>query len=426
MNGLRLLFLLLVVGFFASGSLQAQETKTPLVEVTFDETEVFPGQPLSLRLTVLVPTYLPKPVVFPSFEAPNLMVRLPEGATGPASRRIGSETWSGVTRRYHLSPMIAGSFTIPPQEIRIAWADPDTGAAREDVALTLPIAFSGVVPEGAEGLDPFLAAEALTMSQEVTGLEGTLKPGDSVIRTVTAEIVGTSPMFLPPLLPAHQIQGLAAYPSEPIVAEQDQRSRLSGTRSESVTLIAESGGAGSAPPVSFRWYNLKTGKVETASIDGFDLRVDAPVAADGPPLDRRLWVLVGVSGSIAAGLLFLGLHFLRPRLRSYLAHRAAARLASEEWAFNEVRRRIAAGDFDGVSKGLDLWAARCPGQDPRSDSDLNLAVTALGAARYGKQPTAEGDAWSRLDAALPTVRRLAISQSKAGSLLPPLNPHGPR
>ena len=68
----------------------------PVLRVAIEETETIPGQPINLRMTVLVPTFMPKPPVWPSFEAPNLLVRIPPRGGGPTSERIGGQTWSGV------------------------------------------------------------------------------------------------------------------------------------------------------------------------------------------------------------------------------------------------------------------------------------------------------------------------------------------
>ncbi|MCB1485996.1 MAG: BatD family protein, partial [Bauldia sp.] len=222
----------------------AQQGSAPILEVTVEQTEAIPGEMLSLRLTVLVPTFMPKPPVWPSFETPNLLVRLPEGSTGPTSKRIDGETWSGITRRYRISPMIAGTFAIPPQDVVITYADPETSKPIQATLRTDPLKFTGVIPEGAEGLDPFIAADRLELTEQIDGTPGDMKPGDSVIRTVTATIEGVSPMFLPTLLPQVAIDGIAAYPAEPAVEEKDNRGEISGSRTERVTLLAEGGGSG--------------------------------------------------------------------------------------------------------------------------------------------------------------------------------------
>ncbi len=309
----------------AKGSSPAE----PMLRIAFDETEAIPGQQLSLRLTVLVPTYMPEPPVWPSLEAPNLLVRLPEGSTTPTSERVGGATWSGITRHYRLSPMVPGDFEIPPQQVTVTFVDPETLETARATLSTEALAYSAVVPEGANGLDPLLAAETLEIAQEVEGDPQAMAPGDSVTRTVTARIEGTSPIFLPTLLPAVVIEGVAAYPDEPVLSESDDRGVVSGIRTESVVYVAEGGGSGVAPPVSIAWYVLGTGKIERASLEGFPISIDGPPAWSGEPGD---WRVLGIAA--VAGLLFLGLGWwllrrLFPLARRWMRRRRAARLDSE-------------------------------------------------------------------------------------------------
>ena len=89
---------------------------------------------------------------------------------------------------------------------------------------------------------------------------------------------------------------LAAYPDEPVLEESEDRGVQSGARTESVTLVAEGGGSGAAPAISLDWYNLKSGEVETASVDGFPIRVDGPPAPSAEPRD---WRAVGLAALAA-------------------------------------------------------------------------------------------------------------------------------
>ncbi len=50
----------------------------PKITVSAEQEEVIVGQPYLLRIEVLVPTFMPKAPVFPTFEVPSLIVRLPE------------------------------------------------------------------------------------------------------------------------------------------------------------------------------------------------------------------------------------------------------------------------------------------------------------------------------------------------------------
>lgn len=405
---------------------EAAAEEGPLLRVEFPETEAIPGQFLTLRLTVLVPSFMPDPPVWPGFEAPNLLVRVPEGATNPTSERIDGATWSGISRRYLIAPMVPGTFDIPPRDVVVTWVDAATDQPVQVALSTGPLAFAGVLPEGAEGLDPFIAASGLTLKQEVEGTPEAMAPGDSLTRTVTAEIDGVSPMFLPDLLTADSVPGLAAYADEPRHVETDDRGRLGGTRTESVTYVAESGGGGTLPAVALDWWNIDTGEVESATVGAVDVAIDGPPAALTDPVARQRLILIA-AGALALGLIAaLGLRLAWAPLWRRAALRRAARRASEPYAWHALMRALAARDHGALHPALDTWALRADGPDPRTDLAVRVALTALGRARYGpadarSAPTPK--AWTDLRTALAAVRRRAGTDVKHGAL-PDLNPGG--
>jgi hypothetical protein len=397
----------------------------PILTVEFSETEAIPGQPLVLRLAVLVPTFMPSPPVWPSFEAPNLLVRLPEGSTSPVSRRVGGDTWSGVSRRYSISPMMPGSFAIPPQSVVVTYVDPDTTEPARATLSTGPIVFAGVLPDGAEGLDPFLAARAVDLAQEVVGNPSTMVPGDSFTRTVTARISGTSPMFLPDLLPTHGIEGLAAYSDAPVIEESFDRGVLSGTRTESVTYVAEGGGSGAVPALALDWYDLDAGGVETATVDGFAVRVDGPPVRSAAQPDWRGIARAALLSLAAVAVLVPLVRRAVPRVRRGLERWHATRAATERHAFAAVRRAAAARDMSRLYPALEDWARKAGDPDPRRDAALSRALNDLGASRYGPARGGEAQAWRALADALPGARRSRRARGRADGLranLPPLNP----
>ncbi len=400
---------------------RAQDGDSPVLEVTFEETDAVPGQSLTLRLTVYVPTFMPTPPVWPSLEAPNLAVRLPARSTGPVSKSIGGGTWSGVSRRYEISPMVPGNFRIPAQQILVTYTDPASNAPVEATLTTEPIAFRGIVPEGAEGLDPFIAATGLTLEETIDGASGAMTPGDSVTRTLTATIEGTPSMFIPQLLPPATIVGVAAYPAEPVTTDTEARGAVTGTRTESVTYVAEGGGSGNAPAVRLDWYNLSSKAVETASVDGFPLTVDGPPARTAEPRDPRLLILAVVAALVAAGLAAFALRHLVPGLRRRWARRRAARVVSEPYAYRRLKAAIARRDAAGLYAALDTWATRIGHPDPRRRADVGAALAELGAARYRDCAAPGGEAWQALSRAVAAGRDDAL-RLPLSAILPPLNP----
>jgi len=402
---------------------QSAPSTAPVVETALEESEAIPGQMVTLRLTILVPTYMPKPPVWPSLEAPNLLVRLPERATNPISKMIDGASWSGVTRRYLISPMVPGTFSIPPSDILVTYADPETNAPRMATLKTQALTLAGVIPQGAEGLDPFIAAESLTLTQKIDGAPDKMVPGDSAIRAVTAAITGVSPMFLPKLLQPVEIDGVAAYLDEPQVAEADERGTITGTRTERVTFVAEGGGRGEAPAVTLRWYNLQTRQVETASLDGFAIAIDGPPARSAEPRDWRVIIAATIGALVALAVAYWLARRLAPPLSRWIVARRQARLASERYAYARVSRAVRRRDLSGLLGAIDTWAERLPGTDPRHDPSLQAALTSIGATRYGRAPSpSDPRAWATLQDTVAKRRHDALRAPSATVTLGPLNP----
>ncbi|MEM8555322.1 MAG: hypothetical protein AAGF71_10925 [Pseudomonadota bacterium] len=400
----------------------AQDATQPLVEVELAEPEVVPGQPTILRITVLVPSWLPKPVAFPNLEAPDLMVKLLERSTNPTSRDIDGETWSGVSRVYRLSPMVPGQITVPGQTVTVTWAEPGKpDPLITDVSIE-PIAIIGVVPDGAEGLDPFLAATSLTLSEEFSTEDRTLTPGDSLTRTVKVDIAGTSPVFVPQLLTSADITGVASYPAEPALTEKADREWLSGTSTESITYVGESGGGGSVPALELSWYNLESGAVEVVRLDGFDLTVDGPPAQDGEPgalSHGETWL---IWGALALALVVLAVRFGLPYARRLLALRRNKYQASEPWAFAQVQAALRAQDYADLVQALDQWAHQCKGPDPRTNPDLQAARLELGRVLFGQSKDDPAPLWTELGQAIDRVRKNQRHSISVDVALAPLNP----
>jgi hypothetical protein len=392
----------------------------PVLRAEIDKTEAIPGQAISLRLTVLVPTFMPEPPVWPNYETPNLLVRV--ASTGPVSERIDGATWAGISRRYLITPMVPGTVTLPRGDIVVTWADPEANEPKRETLMPDALTVTGIVPEGAEDLSPFVAANAVSLEQSVEGTPEGMTPGDSVVRTITATIDGASPMFLPPLITSQAIDGVRAYPATPLVEEVAERTSIRGTRTEKVTFVAEGGGAGEAPAVSLEWYNLQTGKLEIAELPALPLSVDGPPATSARP-EPRDWRMIGLTGlasTITLAVLYAVLRRVAPRLRAWAGRQRDSWMQSETRAWHQLRRTIATRDHAAVRSALDHWASRLPGADPRRDPRLNTALTTLGATRYAVSPTRSTEAWHMLDRTLSGLRKEARETPQRWTL-PPMN-----
>ncbi|WP_171180447.1 LPXTG cell wall anchor domain-containing protein [Ruegeria sp. HKCCD8929] len=403
----------------AQAETAGEETQTatpdePVLRAELSETDVVPGQALDLRLTLLVPTYMPNPPVIPAFDQPNLKIDSPESGSGPVTEIIGGDSWSGITKRYRITPLVPGRFEVPSMDIQLTWADPETNAPVETTVTVAAQSFTATVPEGAAGLDPFIAARALSLTQAIEGDADALQPGDSLSRTLTAEITGASAILLPELMPTGEIPGLATYPDSPTVSDRDEWGQITGTRVERMVYVAESGVTGSLPAVAIDWLNLETGQVETATAEVVPYAVKGPILPNTG--DKRYLVFIGV----AALLILLVLLWSVRRLFLRQSNKVSAP-ATEASLFRALMKVVKARDLAHLYGALDQWAVMVSGSDPRSRTDLQQALTGIGAAAYSRDKADANAVWAALEKTLSAARRSKSSRT-ASHTLPPLNP----
>lgn len=417
----------LLVGVFLPVLVLAQDGKpTPLVQADFEATSAVPGQPVVVRLKVLVPTWMPKPPIMPTYDLPNLMVRDDGRAATSISERIDGETWSGISRKYLLYPLIAGRIDIPAQTVVIYYADPGTREPIEFRATVEAASLTGEVPEGAAGLDPFIAATGLEIEQAFEGDPANLDPGDALVRRITVRIKGASPMLLPQLADPKSEPGLSVYADEPVLDEAQERGVLSGSRIERITLVPETGGRFARPAVTLRWFNLDSGQVETAEVEGFEMTVRGPPPAAKTDSDWRQsvtgWapVILGV-----AALLFASWR-LWPRIARWRRARRVAYRASEDYAYRRAVQQLEARQLDGAFRAITRWWQLASAGSRELPEPLAAALASIGAGRYGRPDarTPDPDPWSGARRALDGARKeiLRSADDRRHDPLPPINP----
>ncbi|SMP28930.1 BatD family protein [Shimia sagamensis] len=417
-------FVVCVVWICSSVALWAQDS-VPKLDVTFEENETVPGQPLTLRLTVLVPTFMPDPPMWPDFETPNLMVRLPSKASSPTSKSIGGETWSGISRRYQITPVVPGTFEIPAGEVTVRYRALEGSDVLE---ATLPVpsqTVTGVVPEGAEGLDPFVAAEKLTLMQTVEGETTGLDAGASFSRVLEVKIEGVSPMFLPSVTPEEGLAGLRAYPESPAVEETENRGVVSGSRLEKTVYVVEGGVEGALPEVRVQWFNLKTGKVEEATTEAIDVQADAQaLAPSAEPLEAAK---VARWGAALVGLLLVGAGFVRwgvPVLHRSWEKAQDRRLQSAGYTYGLLKKALQKRDLSPAKQTYLQWSQKVPLAGRETEDAVAQAFLQIGAARFGNgSAPEETQAWDRLKKLCHRKHReTRYRRDTKAPDLPPLNP----
>lgn len=404
--------LLLTLWLFSSVTLA---TDTPIIESKLSEVKAVPGQPISLFVTILVPTWMTQPAVFPEFDQPNLSVTLPGRSSLAVSRVIDGQTWSGVSREYLIVPLAPGNYQLPAGEIKVTYSNPDGSGDLQSMLKLAPPPIAVATPKGAENLTPFIAARELTLTQEIEGEPDKLRAGDAFSRNVTATIEGTTVMFIPQLLDTRSPEGLAAYADAHKAQDKiDPRTdETTGTRSERMTYVAETGVRGTLPAISLRWYDLDDGQLKTSSVDPIKVHARGPALLTGTSLWEKLLIL-------AAAVVFLWLMWRwgLPRISRFQAERARRAEASGLAAWQHLYSACNARDYSAA-----LLAARDYRQHvPAAAQSLQPALLALGAMQYGDTPAtvSSAAAWQRLTQAIEALRPDTARVQRTP--LPPLNP----
>lgn len=379
----------LVFGFQMTAQEQPAGGAQPRLQVTLSDAPFVVGQPITLQVKILVPTWMSKPPLYQNFEQPGLLVRLPEKSTHPISETVSGQTWSGTSRRYMIYPLEPARYRIPEQTISLTYADENAQPMQADLTIG-PMEINAVLPDGARDMTaPVIVAMGFSLEQELAGTEQ-MAVGDTITRQVMAQIDGTTAVLIPALTPAaietandqdpNSLSAMRAYPKDPIVSESEDSGVLSGSRTEEVTYLAHSAGAVTLPSIEIDWFNLKTKTIETVRLAGIPVQIAPPPS---PPFDHRQVIRLVLMGLLSLGLLaWLALKF-RPKLQLGIVSLRNRWRGSERYARRAVKRAIRARDLTCLMNQLVLWRQHHPGINAQEMQSYNEALARLGQKYYG-------------------------------------------
>ncbi|MEO0650597.1 MAG: hypothetical protein AAFZ65_07965 [Planctomycetota bacterium] len=394
------------------------------------EDQAWVGQRVSIYITVGM---LSRPSESPRLDLPAVDGALLSRA--PGSPLLGAERVEGVeytTQRIEvlLFPQRAGEVLVPPIGVRARLASGDHEAASGSVRVP------AVLPDGAvEGALLFTSSE-VSIEQRWEPPLAEARPGDAFRRTVALRADDVLGLALPPL-PALAVEGLASYPDPPTVDDRMTRGALSGSRTDSITIVCERAGRFALPDLSYRWWNPERGRFEEQVLEGGTLvvrDVEAPSASarvdpdPAPGRARGAWI--GAALLLVAS--WVGLLLRRPVAARWAARRAR-RAAGEAGRFKRLRRACAADDPARSWAALTAWiehqastrqaVAVADWARERGAGDIESAAVELERALIDGQP------WSGTDlaaAARAARRQWRRAPARRKAVLPPtLNPRAP-
>ena len=439
----------------AAAAIGAGAADAPVVRTRITPGAVVVGQPVTLAIDILVPTWFGGAIEYPpTIAIADTVAKLSDERPVNLNERIGDASYAGMTKNYVIVAQKARAFEVPAVTIRVPYVVDGRTVLAE--VRTAPQRFEARLPAGAEALGYFIATPSYRLTQQLEpGRLAALKVGDALTRRITQQASDLAPMFLPALT-FEAVDGLEIYPALPLLDEQggERGSPRIGTRTDAVTYVLAKPGQYRLPGLRIGWFDPQQGVMRWAEVPqlAFDV-APAPAPAAGaaagdavPPHAQRPRferLLSGWRELLAAALLLLAtglvLRWLVPATRRRLQGWRTRRAASEAAAFRRVRVAARAGDPAAVRYAATQWSALAlPGVDSmilsrfvREHGDDRLALQRESLDRLLYRPAADGgDSWSAPEfmRGLATARR-HWSQSRRAHRPPehalaPLNPGG--
>jgi len=441
--GVLLTGLLVIAGAAAPASAQEQPDR-PIVRARLEpEGVVVVGEPVTLVVEVLTPTWFPRPPRFAVPDVENAIAEESPGAGFNLNERIGNQSWAGLHREFLIYPQVPGEYVVPPATVEVVYALPD---ARPSEPITLEageLRFEARVPAAAAGLDYFISARRFDLTQSVDPPPDGLKVGDAVTRTITMTAAESSSMMLPALA-FEPVEGLAVYPASPRTADEggERGTERRATRVESVTYTLENEGDYTLPEVAISWWDPAGSALRTARVPAVSFSVapnpelaEEAIALPEEPVEEVDAALAGEPGwradwrtwtTFAVVLALLAWGWRRAwRLARAARGRAAAwrEARADGEAARFARFTVAARSGDArvtmreLLRWLDVWA------DPRfpitlaafaarvSDPELTSQLEALQTVAFAE---AKPDSWSGAVLARAAARARKQHRSNTG------------
>lgn len=400
----------------------------PFVEVTITPETVSVSESLNMNVTVFVPTWFKGAPQFPSFEIPNAITRLPPNSSYPGNKRIEGKTWSSITRKYKISPLEGANYRLPAQSIKVSYSNPETNdSIPSDIPLPI-ITFQATVPVGAESIDPYIAGTSFTLDRQISDKIGELKAGDAITIKHQAKLKGLPSIFIPTLLNDLNIPGVSIYPNSAEL-EEDEKEAI---RTEEITLVFDSGGTFTLPPISFQWWNLTDQKVETATLDAMSFVVTgntSPSIVFNDHTKEKWYVYLALCTIF--GALVIGFKKLRDPIARKIKSSQTKYRETEKFAYKQLCLALHDNDNTHSHQCLLVWTNRIApgltshGLAKRYGSEiLSLRLDELAASLYSTQKIQLN--FKSIHQELDTARTQALrlkSKTNHSSKLLPLNPN---
>ena len=251
-----------------SGNLRIQVMLNPS-----DEVVVF--QETTLTIDIQTTGWFTQGTEIKLPELQNAIIMQRENFATNSTQKEGRKTW--VSQRWELSvfPISEGALSIPEIVLSLSINSPEHGIINGEIN-TLAQSIQATTPVEMAGIKNWITASDLTIDQSFNKALENLKVGDAFKQVVVMKGENTLAMMLPSYSPAN-ITGLAAYPKQATLRDNNTRGSKQGERIEVINYIVEAEGRYILPEVKFHYWNTITNSYENVLVPATDILVGEDV-----------------------------------------------------------------------------------------------------------------------------------------------------
>jgi len=204
------------------------------------------------------------------------------GETTAGTIQRGSNSYGIVEQRYAIFPESSGDLTLPAINVTASVRLLESGrVSRKGVRVgTEPttIRVNPVPPDYPVG-HPWLPAEEVSVHQEISRLTP-LNVGDTVTHELLVHVKGNAGSIVPPVLWSVRDDQLRIYPQNPVINDDTNSSRVSGSRLQTTSIVPLQPGDVALPEQTVYWWNTKTDKLAISKAPPISLNIGgAPIVA---------------------------------------------------------------------------------------------------------------------------------------------------
>lgn len=214
-----------------------------------------------------------RPLLDAEYQAPTVedALLIPLGDGQRYQTLINGTPYAVEELKYAIFPQKSGQLTIKPPAFRalLAEAVPQRIAVQAKPTILKVKAVPASLNNG-----PWLPASQVKLIEDYDQASPLFKQGDTLVRTITVQAVGTAAQLMPALNLGHSDQ-FNIYPEKPMEKTVFSQQNLVGTSTIKVTYLFDKAGKITIPAFKLPWFNTLTGRVSTAELPAKTLEVKA-------------------------------------------------------------------------------------------------------------------------------------------------------